>query len=196
MSSTRDYIPTNEEDFNDFVLNFNEKVTSAAGTWLIPAAAITTLNNSATAWFDAYAIGNPEADPTSAQRQAKNDARKQTAVVIRTTVNEHLRINPLLTNADFVTLNLTVPDTKRTRVAVPNHAPQENVEKIQHLQHVIRITDPLTPESKAKPKGVSRINVYRYIGTTAPLNIGQYQLYGSATKALFTSEFEEEEGEN
>ncbi|HNR18658.1 MAG TPA: hypothetical protein PKN75_07465 [Bacteroidia bacterium] len=193
MSTRSDYIPGNEEDFNDFVINFTEKVVANAATWAVPDAAKTELVAATDDWTAKYAAGNPEADPTSAQRQAKNDARKTTTTVIRTVVNEHLRNNPLLTNADLTSLNLTVPDTTRTRVPVPNHAPQENIEKIQHLLHTLRITDPLTPDSKAKPQGLARINVYRYVGTTAPTAINQYQLYGSATKALFASEFTEDE---
>jgi hypothetical protein len=193
MATNTDYIPSNEEDFNDWILNFTPKVVANTVAWGIPTVAKDALVEASDNWASAYAAGNPEADPTKAQRQAKNDARKETTIVIRTTVNENLRNNPLLTNADFASLNLTIPDTTRTRVPVPDHAPQQNVEKIQHLQHVLRITNPLTPDTKAKPTGVARINVYRYVGTTAPVNIGQYQLYGSATKALFTSEFTEED---
>lgn len=193
MSNNRDYIPSTEEDFNDFIINFTEKVVANTVAWAIPDAAKTALVAANDDWAIKYAAGNPEADPNKAQRQAKNDSRTAATEVIRKTVNEHLRNNPLLTNADLASLNLTIPDTTRTRVPVPNHAPQENIEKIQHLQHILRITDPNSPTTKAKPPGVARINVYRYLGTNPPANIAQYQLYGSATKALFASEFTEED---
>ncbi|MBK7854312.1 MAG: hypothetical protein IPJ79_04860 [Bacteroidetes bacterium] len=77
MSKRSDYIPGNEEDFNDFVINFTEKVVANAATWAVPDAAKTELVAATDDWTAKYAAGNPEADPTSAQRQAKNDARKK-----------------------------------------------------------------------------------------------------------------------
>ena len=42
---SRNYIPTNKNDFNNFQLNVNNQVTANATTWNIPGAEATALNN-------------------------------------------------------------------------------------------------------------------------------------------------------
>lgn len=195
MASKDDYIPSNEEDFNDFQGNFTPKVVAKAVVWGIPDVERDALTDAHGDWDPKYAAGKDEADPTAAQRQAKNDSRKAYTVVIRNLVNTRIRNNAAVTNDDKVSLQLTVPDGTRTRVPVPDHAPKIAIDKIEHELHKLRITDPEKPTTKAKPDGVARINVYRFVGTTAPTNISQYQLYGSATKALFTSQFGDEDVE-
>lgn len=187
----QDYIPSTEEDFNDFQDQFEKVVVINGVAWGIPALTVTSITNAKTDWVAKYAAGKPEADPTSAQRQAKNDSRKVYTQLIRQVVKQYIRFNPVVTNDDLVTLGLSVPDTTRTRSAPPDHSPTENVDAIEHLQHKIRITDPKNPNTKAKPKGVARINVYRYVGTTQPVSIADYKFDGTSTKFLYTSKFDE-----
>jgi len=190
MGNNKDWIPRNEEDFNDFQDEFEALLVTDGPGWGVPAGRITDVSNAKADWTPKYAAGRDESDPTSAQRQAKNDSRKAYVTLIRSVVNQHLRNNPALTNDDRVALGITVPDTTRSRVPVPNHAPKENIDKIDHLLHKIRITDPDNPATRKKPKGVARINVYRYIGEqNATPRLSDYQLIGSSTKFLFTSGF-------
>lgn len=189
----QDYIPSTEEDFNDFQEQFESVIKARGGGWGIPAPAITDVSDAKSDWVAKYAAGKPEADPTSAQRQAKNDSRKAYTKLIRSVVNQYIRSNPAVANDDLVTLGLKVPDTIRTRVAVPDHSPRPALEAFAHLQHKIRITDPDNPNTKSKPKGVARINLFRYIGTTPPAKLSDYQLVTSATKFLVTSTFADED---
>ena len=187
----QDYIPSTEEDFNDFQEQFEKVLVISGPGWGVPAVIITGITNAKTDWVPKYAAGKDEADPTGAQRQAKNDSRSAYVKLIRECVKQYIRYNPAITNDEFVSLGLSVPDTVRTRAAVPDHAPREAVEKIEHLRHVLRLTDPENPNTKSKPKGVARINVYRYIGVQQPADISQYQLIASATKFLYASSFDE-----
>lgn len=188
-----DYIPSDEENFNDWQENFVPKMVAKALAWGIPDSEKDAVEDAGTDWGTKYAAGRDEADPTSAQRQAKNDSRRSYTALIRELVNRRIRNNPAVTNDDKTSLRLTVPDTTRTRVAVPSVGPNAKIAKIEHLVHTIRITNPETPTSQAKPEGVTRTNVYRFIGPTAPVNISQYQLIGSATKALYRSTFTEDD---
>lgn len=188
-----DYIPRNEEDFNEWQVNFMEVLTPAAPGWNVPPAVVTGLTTRQTDWTPKYAAGRDEADPKPSQRVAKNDSRKLYIKAIRKAVKEALAFNPVVTNENRQTLGITIPDTERTRVAVPDRAPTVVIDKLAHLSHKLRITDPLNPGSKKKPAGVTRINVYRFVGTTAPASVGQYTLMGSSTKFLFTSSFVQED---
>jgi hypothetical protein len=184
-----DYIPRNEEDFNDFQDNWITKMVAKALAWGIPAGTVTENTDAQTDWVAKYAVGKDEADPNSAQRRAKNDSRTEYTGIIRKTVKQYITNNPVVTDADKVSLRLTVPDTIRTRSAVPDHSPRGAVSKIDHLLHDLRITDPETPNTKAKPKGVARINVYRYIGASPPSGLSDYAFIGSATTSKYVSKF-------
>lgn len=188
-----DFVPRTEEDFNDWQGNYLPKLVANAVAWGIPPAVVLNNQNAGTDWTAKYAVGNDEADPTSAQRQAKNDSRKAFTLIIRSTVKQYITPNPAVTNADRLDLGVTVPDTTRSRVPVPDHPPVQIINKIIHKQHELRITDPDNPATKSKPKGVARINVFRYIGTAPPVNISQYSLIGSATKAKFVSKLDDED---
>jgi hypothetical protein len=189
----KDFIPRNEEDFNDWQENWIPKMVAKATAWGIPDLVKDENTEAQDDWAPKYAAGKDEADPTSSQRKAKNDSRKAYIKIIRKTVKQYIANNDVVTNTDKVSLRITVPDTIRTRVSVPDHAPKGTVKKIDHLFQELRIVDPETPTSKAKPEGVARINVYRYIGTTAPVNFSQYSSAGSATTAKFISKFEDED---
>jgi hypothetical protein len=187
----QDYIPSTEEDFNDFQEQFESELVTNGPGWGVPAPTITSVTNAKTDWVAKYAAGKSEADPTSAQRQAKNDSRKSYTTLIRSVVKQHIRNNPAVTNDDLVSIGLSVPDTTRTRVPVPGYAPRQAIDAITHLNHKLRITDPTNPNTKSKPKGVARINLFRYIGTEPPKKISDYQLVTSATKFLVTSSFDD-----
>jgi hypothetical protein len=190
--SSEDYIPREEEDFNDFQDEFEALLVTDGPGWGVPAGTITDVTNAKTDWTPKYAAGRDEADPTSAQRKAKNDSRKAYTTLIRSVVNQYLKNNPAVTNDERIALGITVPDTTRTRVPVPDHAPKHAIDKIDHLFHKLRITDPANPTSRKKPEGVARINVYRYIGEqSASPQLSEYSFLGASTKFLYTSSFED-----
>ena len=192
MSSQRDYIPSAEEDFNEFQAEFEELLVSDGPGWGVPPGKITDVSNARLDWEPKYAAGKDEADPKSSQRQTKNDARKAYTALIRSVVNQYLRNNPAVENDDRVALGLNVPDTTRTRKPVPDHAPKQTVDKIDHLLHKLRITDPANPSSRKKPEGVARINVYRFIGEqSATPVLAEYTFVGASTKFLYKSSFED-----
>ena len=58
-------------------------------------------------------------------------------------------------------------------------------------QHLLTVVNPETPDSKAVPKGIKCARVFRYIGTTAPTKLSQYESIGNAKRGLFLSKFED-----
>jgi hypothetical protein len=189
--NNQDYIPRNEEDFNEWQDNFMAVLATLLAMFGIPAAVFTTLQGFQSAWVSRYAVGREEADPTSAQRQAKRDARKAYVPQIRQIVKQYIQFNPATTNDVRISLGLTVADTTKTPAPVPDRAPKINVDKITHAMHKLRMTDPDNPDTKKKPKGVRATRVFRFIGTSAPAGINQYSLIGNPSRFLFNSAFDE-----
>jgi hypothetical protein len=56
-------------------------------------------------------------------------------------------------------------------------------------EHILNAINPDTPKSKAKPKGIKFLKVYRYIGTKPPIAISQYQFVANAKRGIAKSEF-------
>jgi hypothetical protein len=187
--ATNSYIPANEEDFNEWQLNFMSLVSSNLVLWSIAAGIFTALQTVQTGWDTAYAAGRDEANPTSSQRRAKNDSHTFYEKELRKFVRTYITNNPVITNADKVAIGVTVPDGIRTRSERPGYAPKEAVDGIKHLRHIIRITDPTNPLTRSKPKGVRGIRVLRYVGAVPPRGIADYTDIGTSTKFLFKSDF-------
>jgi hypothetical protein len=185
----KDYIPAGEAAFNAWQANFVTRTQAGGAGWGLLPADIAALVAEQALYIPAYAAGNIEADPSPSERQAKRDAQRLYTQFIRNFVKTKLNINTAVTNADREALGLTVYDTERTPTPPPAFAPQVVVDKILHLVHRLRITNPNTPESQAKPADAVGMRVYIYIGTVAPASIFDYEFKGIATRHLYTVEF-------
>jgi hypothetical protein len=76
------------------------------------------------------------------------------------------------------------PGTTGTNVLINKVTPvlTERLNKIG--RQVITVRNPETPNSGALPEGASRARVYRYIGTTSPTSLSQYESVGNAKRGL------------
>jgi len=72
--------------------------------------------------------------------------------------------------------------------------PVLTVKKITHLQQQFTVNNPDKPKSKGLPKGIKFAKVYRYIGTTPPVNADVYKFIGNAKRGLIISTFEDADG--
>jgi hypothetical protein len=109
---------------------------------------------------------------------------------------------------DKVALFGTLDDCKTFRVKrgtalakPPSPASKEPVTKIPQIAirkydinlHILDVTDPGTPDSKAKPEGIKFVRVLRYIGTEAPASTDVYKPIGNASRGTITSKLPENE---
>jgi hypothetical protein len=56
--------------------------------------------------------------------------------------------------------------------------------------HTLTVVNPETPYSKALPPGTRCARVYRFIGTSTPTKLSQYESIGNAKRGLFESNLE------
>jgi hypothetical protein len=182
------YIPGAEKAFNDWQDNWVTRIL-ASTTWGLTPADMAAVTAAQLPYTAAYAVGNKLANPNSSQRQAKRTETKTFKAFIRNFVNTKLNNNSAVTPADRNALGLTVYDTERTNSTPPTFAPKVTVDSIFHLGHRLRITNPNTPDSQAKPADAIGMRVYVYIGTVAPTDISQYAFHGIATRWLYTVAF-------
>jgi len=67
--------------------------------------------------------------------------------------------------------------------------PALSIKRNSEGEHILNAINPDTPKSKAKPKGIKFLKVYRYIGTKAPIALSQYQFVANAKRGIAKSEF-------
>jgi hypothetical protein len=185
----KDYIPGPDSEFDEWQDNFIEVLNALVADGKLLAADIATLIPLQADWVAKYAVGGKEANPRSSDRIAKTDSRKLYVKEIRKVVKDKINTKSTITNEDRTALGITVYDTVKTRVPVPAMAPAGKVEKINPGEHIIRNTNPDTPASRAKPKGVSGARVFRFIGTAAPASPTDYVYIGIAKRVKFKSTF-------
>ncbi|MGB9562012.1 MAG: hypothetical protein ACPL6C_04275 [bacterium] len=184
-----DYIPRTDAGFDIFQANFIALVQPKLATWGIPATEFDALTALQTEWNSAWERAKNKDTRSRADVQAKREARKAYQSALRKFVRQWIAFNSKVSDADREALGLKVKDVEPTPMPVPDRAPDITVVEIKHLSHKLRLTDPANPHTQSKPKGVRAIQVFRYIGESAPEDISKYQYVGDATRFLFESKF-------
>ncbi|MDR2617791.1 MAG: hypothetical protein LBC62_02865 [Treponema sp.] len=126
MANKKSYIPHSDAEFDTFVRNIlmyvSMKCDSNPPVWThIPQEARAALAEHYAAWHAAYEITlTPCTRPQIAE---KNRLHKVTEKAVRDFVNIYLRYHPAVTEEDKRNMGLTIPDTTRTPVVVPDEGP-------------------------------------------------------------------------
>lgn len=188
-----DYIPSGDPEFDIFqrqFITFVQPNIDPGGSWGIPGSAFDPLLPLQTTWNAKWAVAQDKDSRTSADVEGKDNARAAYETALRAFVKEWITPNQNITNQQRKDMNVTVPDTERTRVPVPANAPGVTVKELKHLQHILRIIDPTQPNSKAKPDGVRSAQVWTFFGDNEPGDNSLYTFYGSANRFNFTVTFD------
>ena len=121
MTKSRDYIPRNDGEFNNWFKNLCQyvavKTSGATPAWdHIPKRYVDQLNAAYADWYTAYA---PTLKPhTKAETTAKDMARKRAEAVIRPFVKRFLHYEPV-TDDDRDNIKIPNHDKKATRISDP-----------------------------------------------------------------------------
>ncbi len=189
MANNQGYVPRRDADFDQWQINLRTIVSANLVAWGIPATENSALNPLQNAWNSAYAVAKNRTQRTSEEVQAKSDARDAYEAALRLFIQRFLAINPAVSDSDREAMDITVRDTERTRPPEPQQAPKVTIESVTQKRHKLRIVDPLNPESKQKPEGVVQVQLYRFIGETAPVDVEEYEFLSNVTRFLYTVKF-------
>ena len=184
---SRKIIPTRDAEFNDFQLTVVAYLISRAAALSLLPAKMTALGIIQTDWNTVWAIYIDPVTRTKAIIFRKKVTKKEFTSQLRVLIQDAKR-SPALNADDIAALNLPDPAEPRTPVKRPSETPDVEVRKVSHLLHTLSITNPLKPDSRAKPDGVAFIEVYKSLSETEPETIAYYHLAGIASKTMFTVE--------
>ena len=185
-----DYVPRSDVDFNLWQVSLIDIININLTNWGITADDFTALKATQTIWTTAFAKANNKQNRTSADVQAKDDARVDYEKGLRTFVAQWLANNTKVANSDRERMGLTVKSGSRTPVPTPDTSPIGTVDFSVRLQHSIHYSDQATPNSKAKPDGVHGCEIWMKIDGIAPVDPSELSYLATDTRSSYTKTFE------
>ena len=122
---SRDYIPSQEEPFNEWQMNFSAVLAPNIAAWAIPVTAVDALTKQKADYEKAYAVANKGKINSRTREQvlAKNEATTSYKKSLRAFVMSNLAFNDLVTDPDRLLLGIRVRDNIRTKSGVPASVP-------------------------------------------------------------------------
>jgi hypothetical protein len=188
MSTTKDYIPANPDEFNAYQANFVNQVDIHAPEWNILLPAITPLHDQRMTWDTVYPkAANPQ-NRTPADVLARQEAQTAYTAVIRTFANQQLMNNPLVTDPDKERLGLHVHSGERHPVRIPDTSPAViRIDTSESQRHTIHFAD--EGGALAKPDGVHGCEIYMKKGAE-PASDAELTFAGTDTRSPFVVNFD------
>jgi len=185
-----DYVPHNDAEFNLWQANMMEIIASNLENWVISADSFSKLSGLQENWVAAFAKASNKQNRTSADVQAKGDAREPYVKELRTFVAQWLASNSKVSNSDRERMGLTVKSGTRTPVQVPTTVPVGAIDFSVLRQHTISYSDEATPRSKAKPAGVHGCEIWMKIDGVVPVDASELSYVATDTSSPYTVNFE------
>jgi len=162
--STTDFIPRSDPEFNLWQNNLVTESEANMIPWGLTEPDLAPVKILKTKWESAFLAASNKQNRTSAEVQAKGDARGVYEPALRNFVAEFLANNRKVSDADRTRLGITVRSESRTASPVPASSPVGRVDFSVLLQHTVNFSDEATPTSRAKPTGVHGCEIWMKVG--------------------------------
>ena len=184
-----DYIPARIADFAIWIANFATKVALSPTSYGLIAGDATAISAQNTAFQAAYAASTNPATRTSASVATTQGARFASEVVIRPFAMR-INANQTVTDAQRVSLGLTVRTVTPTPVPAPTTSPAILLVSATPGVHTLQVRDSTTPTSKAKPENVGGLELWVAVGIAPAVNPSAGAFRQVTTKTPFAVAFD------
>jgi hypothetical protein len=188
MPSTS-YLPATFVGFADWLANFSTLLTASPTTYGLTPTDATAVAAQNTSYQAAYTAASDPTTRTSVTVAAQSAARTAAEAVVRP-LAVSISLNSGVTDDDKVAIGVTVRKMVPTPVPPPLTFPTLSLVAGAHLQHTLTYRDSATPTSKAKPPGVTGIEIWRSVGAVPSTDPSQATFYTRWTKAPNVSTFD------
>ncbi len=181
-----DYIPRKTGDYFLWQQNFTTVAQANLVALGVSAAEMTPIVT-AQGEFETNMLAVEPADAEAkAAKQARDDSRDVEETLIRRIVRK-IQANPSVSDQLKQQLAITVAQ-EPTVAPVPTSKPNPDVEDVEGLQQVLRMSDSVTGR-RARPAGVKGIEARMQIGTVPPADPNAMPILGVISKMKITQNF-------
>ncbi len=187
-----DYIPQSDSEFTTWQANFLTYVSANLAALGLTAADLTPLTAAQTTWTTDYADHIKARTLADAAQQTKQSSRASYEILIRPLVRR-IQGHPTLADSQRAAMGISLRETTRTAAGVPTTRPVVTVDTRQRLRHTISFTDETTPNSRAKPGGVTGCEIWVKVGDPAPIDGSQVEFLGMDTRTPYVAEYDGED---
>lgn len=160
--------------------NVVDIVTPAVATYGVTAGQMTTYASLTTSYASLLELATEPATRTSVSIENKNVAKKLLRDASVNLKNIFTSMSTV-TNAMLLALRMNPRVVRQPRPVWP-YAPTIDVLKVTNRLVDIHVHDS-TSEGRGRPFGVTAINVYSYVGPTAPTDVREYHFEGASSRA-------------
>lgn len=176
------YIPTQDANFDTWLLNFTTLLTAAPATYGLTAPDAVICAAAYTAWHPAYlaAIDPSTRTPVTV---ATKDAQRVAAEATIRPYAIRISLNGSVTPGDKTAIGVNLPNPTRVPIPPPTTFPQLAFDSAAPLVHVLRYQDSGLGTGKRKPYGAFGMQLFRAIGTVPAVDPAQAVFHQVATKA-------------
>jgi len=190
---SQDWIPTADAEFAVWLKNFLQYASANLVALGLAAPDLTPAQTAATTWDTDYAAHLTAQNAAQGARQTKDAARKAVVDLLRPLV-QRIQTTGTVKDGDREKLGITVKSTSRKAAATPETRPVVTVDTSQRLRHIITFVDETTPNTRAKPEGVSGGEVSVKVGGPPPVDPDECVYLATDTRTPYTAEYEGADG--
>jgi hypothetical protein len=183
------YIPPKDSDLLAWATNFDNLITATPAVYGLVAADATAITAVVAPYQAAQAVVDNPATKTSVTVAAKNTAKQAMLAVVRVYA-QTIAHNAGVTDADKLALGLNLPNTSPSPIPAPTSSPILTVIGATPGQLTIRFADSNTPDKRSKPQGVTQMQLFVQVSTTAGDDPADASFYAAVTKQPFAVDFE------
>jgi hypothetical protein len=191
MAHSQDYIPKKDALFGPWADNLITYAQANATRLSIPSLAFSVLTIYYASWVTDFEQSQA-ANHTAADIVKKNTTRHMLEANLRNFVNQYIRYNPAVTDADLAGMGLPIPDPARTPIPRPTTAPVHTVESKGILQVLLRFHF-VDSQNEAIPYGYDGAVISYAVSSEPTADYPDLTTTALATKTRFHMEFPPED---
>ncbi len=178
---TGDYIPKSDDGFRNWLQNFSNLIQQDAARYGLQPPDAAVISGMYTDFDTVFALVQSPATRTPGLVLQK-DAIKASSKASCRVYAQQIKANAGVSDQDKLQLGLHINDTTKTPIPAPSSAPILNITGAFSGEHILRYADENTPTSRAKPPGVTQMELYVHVGPGATADWQEAEYVGVFTK--------------
>lgn len=189
MPALASYIPPRDADLNNWLANFSTLISASPATYGLLSSDAVTIATAVLNWTSAYTLVTSSSTKTAATVSAKNTQKVNVLAVVRPYA-QTISLNPGVSSPNKIALGLNPRTSTPSPITPPTSNPVLLIQAGGNLSLIIRYRDSAaSPSVKAKPYGVTQLQLYGQASATPITNPALLPLLQTVTKSPATITF-------